>query len=41
MVPLWLLDEPKTNSRYEGQQLVGSLISEQLARWGMYWRRSS
>src|ERR1700704_6036626 len=35
MVPLWLLDEPTTNLDTEGQQLVGSLISEQLARGGM------
>jgi len=35
MVPLWLLDEPTTNLDTEGQQLVGSLIAEQLARGGM------
>jgi heme exporter protein A len=35
MVPLWLLDEPTTNLDKEGQQLVGSLIAEQLARGGM------
>jgi heme exporter protein A len=35
MVPLWLLDEPTTNLDAEGQQLVGSLIGEQLARGGM------
>jgi heme exporter protein A len=35
MVPLWLLDEPTTNLDTEGQQLVGSLIGEQLARGGM------
>ena len=34
-VPLWLLDEPTTNLDTDGQQLVGSLISEQLARGGM------
>jgi heme exporter protein A len=34
-VPLWLLDEPTTNLDTEGQQLVGSLIAEQLARGGM------
>ncbi len=34
-VPLWLLDEPTTNLDADGQQLVGSLISEQLARGGM------
>ena len=33
-VPLWLLDEPTTNLDAEGQQLVGSLIVEQLARGG-------
>jgi heme exporter protein A len=35
MVPLWLLDEPTTNLDTEGQQLVGSLIAEQLARGGL------
>jgi heme exporter protein A len=35
LVPLWLLDEPTTNLDAEGQQLVGSLIGEQLARGGM------
>jgi heme exporter protein A len=35
MVPLWLLDEPTTNLDTEGQQLVGTLIAEQLARGGM------
>jgi heme exporter protein A len=35
MVPLWLLDEPTTNLDAEGQQLVGSLVAEQLARGGM------
>jgi len=34
-VPLWLLDEPTTNLDTEGRQLVGSLISEQLARGGL------
>jgi heme exporter protein A len=34
-VPLWLLDEPTTNLDSEGRQLVGSLISEQLARGGL------
>jgi heme exporter protein A len=34
-VPLWLLDEPTTNLDSEGQQLVGSLVAEQLARGGM------
>jgi len=32
--PLWLLDEPTTNLDADGQQLVGSLIGEQLARGG-------
>ena len=35
LVPLWLLDEPTTNLDGEGQQLVGRLIEEQLARGGM------
>lgn len=35
LVPLWLLDEPTTNLDADGQQLVGSLIGEQLARGGM------
>jgi len=35
IVPLWILDEPTTNLDAEGQQLVGSLISEQLARGGL------
>jgi heme exporter protein A len=35
MVPLWLLDEPTTNLDTEGQQLVGTLIAEQLARGGL------
>jgi heme exporter protein A len=35
LAPLWLLDEPTTNLDTDGQQLVGSLISEQLARGGM------
>jgi heme exporter protein A len=35
LVPLWLLDEPTTHLDAEGQQLVGSLIGEQLARGGM------
>jgi heme exporter protein A len=35
LVPLWLLDEPTTNLDAEGQQLVGNLIAEQLARGGM------
>jgi heme exporter protein A len=35
LVPLWLLDEPTTNLDSEGQQLVGSLIGEQLARGGI------
>jgi len=34
IVPLWLLDEPTTNLDTEGQQLVGSLIADQLARGG-------
>jgi heme exporter protein A len=34
-VPLWLLDEPGTNLDAEGQQLVGTLIDEQLARGGL------
>jgi heme exporter protein A len=35
MVPLWLLDEPTTNLDTEGQQLVGTLIAEHLARGGL------
>ncbi len=35
VVPLWLLDEPATNLDAEGQQLVGTLIAEQLARGGL------
>jgi heme exporter protein A len=35
MVPLWLLDEPTTNLDTEGQQLVGTLIAEQLSRGGL------
>jgi len=35
IVPLWILDEPTTNLDAEGQQLVGSLISEQLGRGGL------
>jgi len=35
MAPLWLLDEPTTNLDTEGQQLVGTLIAEQLARGGL------
>jgi heme exporter protein A len=35
LVPLWLLDEPTTNLDGEGQQLVGTLIEEQLARGGV------
>jgi heme exporter protein A len=35
LVPLWLLDEPTTNLDAEGQQLVGTLIEEQLARGGL------
>jgi len=35
LVPLWLLDEPTTNLDGEGQQLVGTLIEEQLARGAM------
>ena len=35
LVPLWLLDEPTTNLDTEGQQLVGNLIAEHLARGGM------
>jgi heme exporter protein A len=35
VVPLWLLDEPTTNLDSEGQQLVGALIGEQLARGGL------
>lgn len=34
VVPLWLLDEPTTNLDADGQQLVGNLIAEQLARGG-------
>jgi heme exporter protein A len=33
-VPLWVLDEPTTHLDTEGQQLVGQLIGEQLARGG-------
>jgi heme exporter protein A len=33
--PLWLLDEPTTNLDAEGQQLVGTLIGEQLAGGGL------
>jgi heme exporter protein A len=35
VVPLWILDEPTTHLDSEGQQLVGSLISEHLARGGL------
>jgi heme exporter protein A len=35
IVPLWLLDEPTTNLDSEGQELVGTLLAEQLARGGM------
>jgi heme exporter protein A len=35
LVPLWLLDEPTTNLDAEGQQLVGTLIEEHLARGGL------
>jgi heme exporter protein A len=35
VVPLWLLDEPTTNLDRDGQELVGDLIAEQLARGGM------
>ncbi|HEV8017761.1 MAG TPA: cytochrome c biogenesis heme-transporting ATPase CcmA [Steroidobacteraceae bacterium] len=35
IVPLWLLDEPSTNLDSEGQELVGTLLAEQLARGGM------
>jgi heme exporter protein A len=34
-VPLWLLDEPTTNLDAQGQELVGTLIAEQLARGGL------
>jgi heme exporter protein A len=34
-VPLWLLDEPTTNLDPDGQELVGTLIEEQLARGGL------
>lgn len=34
-VPLWLLDEPTTNLDADGQQLVGTLIEEQLGRGGL------
>ena len=33
--PLWLLDEPTTNLDADGQQLVATLIAEQLARAGI------
>jgi heme exporter protein A len=32
---LWLLDEPTTNLDAEGQQLVATLIEEQLGRAGI------
>ena len=35
LVPLWLLDEPTTNLDTAGQQLVGILIEEHLARGGL------
>lgn len=35
LVPLWLLDEPTTNLDTAGQQLVGELIEEHLARGGL------
>jgi len=35
ILPLWLLDEPTTNLDGEGQELVGTLLAEQLARGGM------
>ena len=35
LVPLWLLDEPTTNLDTAGQQLVGTLIEEQLGRGGL------
>jgi heme exporter protein A len=35
VVPLWILDEPTTNLDAEGRELVGSLITEQLARGGL------
>ena len=35
VVPLWLLDEPTTNLDRQGQQLVGALIDEQVARGGL------
>jgi len=35
VAPLWLLDEPTTNLDAEGQQLVGALIEEHLARGGL------
>lgn len=34
-VPLWLLDEPTTNLDKEGQQFVGTLIEEHLAKGGL------
>lgn len=34
-VPLWLLDEPTTNLDRQGQQLVGALIDEHVARGGL------
>lgn len=33
--PLWLLDEPTTNLDAQGQQLVGTLVDEHLARGGL------
>jgi heme exporter protein A len=34
-VPLWILDEPTTHLDTEGQSLVGTVISEQIARGGV------
>jgi heme exporter protein A len=34
-VPLWLLDEPATNLDADGQQVVASLIGEQIGRGGL------
>jgi len=35
VVPLWLLDEPTAHLDTQGQELVATLIAEQLARGGM------
>jgi heme exporter protein A len=35
VAPLWLLDEPTTNLDAQGQELVGELIGEHVARGGL------